>query len=36
LVELALEQLPAAAADQPFLVRSDSAGASTRLAWHLR
>ena len=36
LVELALEQLPAAAADQPFLVRSVSAGASTRLAWHLR
>ena len=36
LVDLALEQLPAAAADQPVLVRSDSAGASTRLAWHLR
>ena len=36
MVELALEQLPAAAADQPFLVRSDSAGASTRLARHLR
>jgi Transposase DDE domain group 1 len=36
LVDLALEQLPAAAADQPILVRSDSAGASTRLAWHLR
>jgi hypothetical protein len=36
LVELALAQLPAAAADQPVLVRSDSAGASTRLAWHLR
>ena len=36
LVNLALEQLPAAAADQPVLVRSDSAGASTRLAWHLR
>jgi hypothetical protein len=36
LVELALEQLPAAAGDQPVLVRSDSAGASTRLAWHLR
>jgi Transposase DDE domain group 1 len=35
LVELALAQLPAAAADQPVLVRSDSAGASTRLAWHL-
>jgi hypothetical protein len=36
LVDLALEQLPAAAAGQPVLVRSDSAGASTRLAWHLR
>jgi Transposase DDE domain group 1 len=36
LVDLALEQLPAAAADQPVLVRSDSAGASTRLAGHLR
>jgi hypothetical protein len=36
LVELALEQLPAAAAEQPVLVRSDSAAASTRLAWHLR
>jgi Transposase DDE domain group 1 len=36
LVDLALEQLPAAAGDQPVLVRSDSAGASTRLAWHLR
>jgi hypothetical protein len=36
LVELALAQLPAAAGDQPVLVRSDSAGASTRLAWHLR
>jgi hypothetical protein len=36
LVDLALEQLPAAAGDQPILVRSDSAGASTRLAWHLR
>jgi hypothetical protein len=36
LVELALAQLPAAAAGQPVLVRSDSAGASTRLAWHLR
>jgi hypothetical protein len=34
LVDLALAQLPAA--DQPVLVRSDSAGASTRLAWHLR
>jgi hypothetical protein len=36
LVELALAQLPAAAREQPVLVRSDSAGASTRLAWHLR
>jgi hypothetical protein len=36
LVDLALAQLPAAAADQPVLVRCDSAGASTRLAWHLR
>jgi Transposase DDE domain group 1 len=34
LVDLALAQLPAA--DLPVLVRSDSAGASTRLAWHLR
>jgi hypothetical protein len=31
-----LAQLPAAAAEQPVLVRSDSAGASTRFAWHLR
>jgi hypothetical protein len=36
LVDLALAQLPAAARAQPVLVRSDSAGASTRLAWHLR
>jgi hypothetical protein len=36
LVDLALAQLPAAASAQPLLVRSDSAGASTRLAWHLR
>jgi hypothetical protein len=37
LVDLALAQLPAAAAgSRPVLVRSDSAGASTRLAWHLR
>jgi hypothetical protein len=36
LVDLALAQLPAAAREQPVLVRSDSAGASTRLAWHLR
>jgi DDE family transposase len=37
LVELALAQLPAAAtATQPVLVRSDSAGGSSKLAWHLR
>jgi hypothetical protein len=36
LVDLALAQLPASASDQPVLVRSDSAGASTQLAWHLR
>ncbi len=36
LVDLALAQLPAASYQQPVLVRSDSAGASTRLAWHLR
>jgi len=36
LIDLALAQLPRSAADQPILVRSDSAGASTRLAWHLR
>ena len=37
LVDLALAQLPAPAhQQQPVLVRSDSAGASTRLAWHLR
>jgi hypothetical protein len=35
LVDLALAQLPTAASDHPVLVRSDSAGASTRLAWHL-
>jgi Transposase DDE domain group 1 len=34
LVDLALAQLPAS--DLPVLVRSDSAGGSTRLAWHLR
>jgi Transposase DDE domain group 1 len=34
LVDLALAQLPTS--DQSVLVRSDSAGASTRLAWHLR
>jgi hypothetical protein len=36
LVDLALAQLPATSRDRPVLVRSDSAGASTRLAWHLR
>jgi hypothetical protein len=36
LVDLALAQLPTSASDQPVLVRSDSAGASTQLAWHLR
>jgi hypothetical protein len=36
LVDQALAQLPGSASDQPVLVRSDSAGASTRLAWHLR
>jgi hypothetical protein len=36
LVDLALAQLAAAATAQPVLVRCDSAGASTRLAWHLR
>jgi Transposase DDE domain group 1 len=36
LVELALAQLPVTPDEQPVLVRSDSAGASTRLAWHLR
>jgi hypothetical protein len=36
LVDLALAQLPAAGHALPVLVRSDSAGASTRLAWHLR
>ena len=35
LVDLALAQLPSSTSDQPVLVRSDSAGASTRLAWHL-
>ena len=35
LVDLALAQLPASAREQPVLVRSDSAGASTQLAWHL-
>jgi hypothetical protein len=36
LVDLALAQLPAATGAQPVLVRSDSAGGSTRLARHLR
>jgi Transposase DDE domain group 1 len=36
LIDLALAQLPAATGEQPVLVRSDSAGASTQLAWHLR
>jgi Transposase DDE domain group 1 len=35
LVDLALAQLPVAAHAEPVLVRSDSAGASSRLAWHL-
>jgi hypothetical protein len=34
LVDLAAAQLPAA--ERPVLVRSDSAGGSSRLAWHLR
>jgi hypothetical protein len=36
LVDLALAQLPRLAGDRPVLVRSDSAGCSARLAWHLR
>jgi hypothetical protein len=36
LVDLALAQLPVTPGERPVLVRSDSAGASTRLAWHLR
>jgi hypothetical protein len=39
LVELAVAQLPTGGdtgGDLPVLVRSDSAGASSRLAWHLR
>jgi Transposase DDE domain group 1 len=36
LVDLALAQLPSSSSDLPVLVRSDSAGASTKLAWHLR
>jgi hypothetical protein len=34
LVDLALAQLPAA--ERPVLVRSDSAGGSSKLTWHLR
>jgi Transposase DDE domain group 1 len=34
LVDLAVAQLPAG--ERPVLVRSDSAGGSSRLAWHLR
>jgi hypothetical protein len=36
LVDLALAQLPTAGDDRPVLVRSDSAGGSGKLAWHLR
>jgi len=36
LVDLALAQLPRSSSDLPVLVRSDSAGARTKLAWHLR
>jgi hypothetical protein len=36
LVDLALAQLPAADDQRPVLVRSDSAGGSSKLAWHLR
>ena len=36
LVDLALAQLPRSSSDLSVLVRSDSAGASTKLAWHLR
>ncbi len=35
LVDLALAQLPSSTSDQPLLVQSDRAAASTRLAWHL-
>jgi hypothetical protein len=35
LVDLALAQLPAAVGDPPVRVRSDSAGGSSKLAWHL-
>jgi hypothetical protein len=36
LVDLALAQLPVADDERPVLVRSDSAGGSSRLAWYLR
>jgi hypothetical protein len=36
LVDLAVAQLPAASEQRPVLVRSDSAGGSGKLAWHLR
>jgi Transposase DDE domain group 1 len=36
LVELALAQLPTATDQRPVLVRCDSAGGSSKLAWHLR
>jgi hypothetical protein len=37
LVDLAVAQLPAATrTTKPVLVRSDSAGGSSKLAWHLR
>jgi hypothetical protein len=35
-VDLALARLPTVGSDQPVLVRSDSAGTSSRLAWYLR
>jgi hypothetical protein len=36
LVDLALAQLPTTGDERAVLVRSDSAGGSSRLAWHLR
>jgi hypothetical protein len=36
LVDLAVAQLPVASEQRPVLVRSDSAGGSSKLAWHLR
>jgi hypothetical protein len=36
LVDLALVQLPVPTDREPILVRSDSAGGSSRFAWHLR